>query len=125
MGVDYDSLMTEDPKKLHEYLFTTFRVTVPQTIISVDDMNKASQLLLKLASDFSYLVALSAYAKLCVRDAKRNKSTREWEDMVDRKEIIDKTTEMVKQDYTAVSRAVTIKQENNKELYMNSKGYIE
>lgn len=124
MSEDYDSLLKKDPKDLFQFLFRSFKTQIPQVVFTIDDMNNASQLLLKLTSDFSYLVALSAYAKLCVRDAKRNKSKEEWEDMVDRKEVIDKVTEMVKQNYTAVSRAVTIKQENNKELFMNSKGYI-
>ena len=125
MSENYESLLVKTPKELFQFLFKTFKTEIPQTILTINDMNNASQLLLKLTSDFSYLVALSAYAKLCVRDAKRNKSKEEWEDMVDRKEVIDKVTEMVKQNYTAVSRAVTIKQENNKELFMNSKGYIE
>ena len=125
MSENYESLLVKTPKELFQFLFKTFKTEIPQTILTINDMNNASQLLLKLTSDFSYLVALSAYAKLCVRDAKRNKSKEEWEDMVDRKEVIDKVTEMVKQNYTAVSRAVTIKQENNKELFMNSKGYNE
>ena len=62
--------------------------------------------------------------QIATREAKRGGDKDLYEDMVDRKEAVERMTESVKQQYSAVSRAVTIHIENNKELHMNMDGGI-
>ena len=100
---------------------------MPDHIDSIEDMNNASKLLLKLSSNYSYICPLQSHAKIATRIAKRNKSkddpdsTIDYEDMVDKKEIIDNVADCIKQEYNAISRAVTIKIESNRELQMTSR----
>lgn len=121
---DHKTLLSMRPMDLADWLTENFTRELPQAILSAEDMDNASQLLLKLANTYSYLNSLLAYAKLAMRETKRNGNREAYEDMYDRKEAIQNATESVKQQYAAVSRAVTIRMENNRELMMNAKGYI-
>lgn len=113
-----------EPKELLKWLIDEFSVEQPGEIISIQDMELAATLLLKLSSYYSYLCALLSYAKVATREAKRKGDRTYHEDMVDKKDIIQNMTDSVKQQYASISRAVTIHQENNMELRMNSGGYI-
>ncbi len=112
------------PKDLLDYLVQEYTYDLPDEIMTPEEMNEASRLLLRLSGEYSYLVSLLSYAKIDARDAKRTRSKEEYEDAVDRKEIIANITDAVKQRYAAISRAVTIHVENNRELHMNAEGSI-
>lgn len=112
----YEELLSMPPIDLLNYLKEEFMVQIPIEIVSVEDMEVCSRLLLKMSGAYSYLITLSSYAKIKTREAKRSKDKEAHEDMVDRKEVIDNMTDMVKQAYTGISRAVTIHIENNHEL---------
>lgn len=120
----YDNLLHKEPKELLNYLVEKFYVPLPEAIFTAADMEAASKLLIKLSGEYSYLTALLLYAKIAVRDTKRNGSKPDYEDMIDRRDTIEGVTNAVKQQYAAVSRAVTIHIENNQELRMNTQGYI-
>ena len=120
----YDNLLRKDPKELLNYLVEKFYVPLPEAIFTAADMEAASKLLIKLSGEYSYLTALLLYAKIAVRDTKRNGAKSDYEDMIDRRDTIEGVTNAVKQQYAAVSRAVTIHIENNQELRMNTQGYI-
>lgn len=118
-SLSYEDVLNMNPMELVDWLLTEFGEELPEKIETVDEMEMAGRLMLRLSGNYSYLTALSAYARIAVREAKRNKSKKEYEDMVDRKEIINSITDAVKQQYAAISRSVTIHTENNKELQMN------
>ena len=116
--MNFNSILSKTPLDLSDWLLKEFPVQIPEVIVTPDDMTKAGETLLRLASIYSYLMALSTHAKLKTREAKRYLSKEEHEDMVDRKEVIENFTEAVKQGYAAISRAVTIYIENSNELRM-------
>lgn len=120
----HEQVLSMQPAALAEWLAAEFLETLPEEITSVEDMEDAAKLLLKLSSSYSYLCALSSKAKIVSRDMKRSGDKEAYEDMVDRREAIGAITDAVKQQYSAVSRSVTIKIENDRELQMNSNGYI-
>jgi hypothetical protein len=120
----YDELMKMEPRKLLNLLTSRFYVTMPEQITTVEDMERASKILLKLSANFSYLQALCAYAKFYTREQKRSGDKKLYEDAVDRRDIVENITDAVKQEYAAISRAVTIHTENNQELRMNATGAI-
>ncbi|MBO4847046.1 MAG: hypothetical protein J5525_12250 [Lachnospiraceae bacterium] len=127
----YMDVLSMNSYDMIDYLTETFLVQIPKSINSIEDMNHASELLLKLSTNYSYMNSLLSYIKLTTRDAKRQLDKLDakdpkkveyktyYEDMVDKKEIINNITECVDQEYSAISRAVTIKIENNKELSMS------
>lgn len=113
-------------EEMIDWLLKEFALDVPGEIITPDDMDEAATLLLKGSSYYSYLCALLSYAKVRVRSLKREGPSKksEYEDMVDRKEVLQNFADAIKQEYAAISRAVTIRMENNLELRMNTNGYI-
>lgn len=127
----YMDVLSMNSYDMIDYLTETFLVEIPTSINSIEDMNRASELLLKLSTNYSYMNSLLSHIKLITRDAKRQLDKLDakdpkkaeyktnYEDMVDKKELINNITECVKQEYSAISRAVTIKIENNKELSMS------
>ena len=122
--MEYSSILSMDPTRLLEWLLQNFTVNLPEEIISVEDMNNASKLLLKLTSYYSYMNSLLSAAKIAKRKSKRNATTEEYQNMVDRTEIIQNMVDVIKQQYAAVSRAVTIHIDNNNELRMNASGML-
>lgn len=119
---NYSNILNMEPTELLRWLSSEFSVEMPEEILTIEDMNLAAKLLMKLSSYYSFLSLLLSYAKLSTRAAKRNGTKEEYEDMVDRKEIIQNMTESVKQQYAAISRSVTIRIENNQELRMGANG---
>lgn len=117
--MEYSNVLRMQPEELFVWLDREFNVTIPKEIQTVADMENASKILLKLAGYQSYLSSLLAYAEIVTRQAKRTLPKAEYEDSVDRKKVIQAKIDSIKQMYTAVSRAVTIKIENNAELHMN------
>lgn len=122
--MDHNAILNMDPVEMVSWLSNEFLVAVPEEIVTVDDMTRAAKLLLRLSSSYSYLCVLHTHAKITTRELKRGGNRAAYEDMIDRRDAIGCITEAVKQQYAAISRSVTIKIENNKELQMNASGSI-
>lgn len=116
---NYADILQKDPLELLEWLSETFSIDFPTRINSVEEMSIASEKLLQLTGYHAYLCELLSYAKIAVRQAKRDLSKTEWEDYVDKQNAIDRRLDIVKQQYNAISRAITVKTESNKELFMS------
>lgn len=114
----YKEALEQSPYELLENL-KNFLVEVPAQINTIDEMNIASNLLLRLASNYSYLCGLAAYAELETRRLKREGEKTEYEDAIDRKKVVSKFCDAVHQQYQAISRAITVHTENNNELKMS------
>ena len=121
--MDYNHILRMEPMELIDWLTNEFSVDMPQEIITVEDMENASKLLLKLSGSYAYLSVLLAHAKIATRALKKIDKTK-YEVMMDRRDAISSMAEAVKQEYAGVSRGVAIKIENNRELQMNSNGFI-
>lgn len=129
VSTKFDKLLSMPPKDFADWLTKEFFIAIPIFVIkSADDMETASRLLVILANRYTYLSSLLTYAKLDTREAKRKsaetKDKTEYENAVDRKDSIENMVNSVKQEYQAVSRAITIYIENNAELRMNESGAI-
>ncbi len=85
----YDNLLQKEPKELLNYLVEEFYVPLPEAIFTAADMDAASKLIIKLSGEYSYLTALLLYAKIAVRDTKRNGAKSDYEDMIDRRDTIE------------------------------------
>lgn len=121
MNPTYTDILAMDAYDLIDYLTDTHLCSLPVSINTIEDMENASTMLLTLSASYSYLCSLLAFSKVMTRDAKRNLDKQEYEDFVDKRDIIDQITSAVKQQYNALSRAVTIHIENNNELKMGGK----
>ncbi len=119
----FEHLLSLSPTELCDWLLNEFYIEqFPDTILTTEDMEKAGELLLRLTNYYSYLHVLLSKAKVLTRVLKRSGDKDAYEDMVDRKEVVQNVTDAIKQQYAAISRAVTIRIENNRELMMASEG---
>lgn len=115
----YAEILGMEPKELVMWLSNTFYVNLPLKILTAEEMYNASELLIILTNQYSYLNELLSYAKIVTREVKRDCDKETYEDMVDRKNAIENKLSIVKQQYNSLSRLVTIKIETNKELMMD------
>lgn len=102
-----------------DWAIPEFFEPLTNTFDSTDDMVQISKDIIKLVNQYSYLAATLAALKVECRVAKNTKPKAEYEDMVDKKEVIQKALDAVKLKHSALSRMVTIKQEINKEINMS------
>lgn len=118
---DYNDLYSISVENLIKWLDSRFYVSIPKGLESIDDMKTAGRLLGQLSNDYSYLAVLLSYAKAFVRAEKRKGKDfkASYEDMIDKRDIIDEMTSVVKMQYQAISRMITVKQEIQEELNMN------
>lgn len=118
--MDYNFLKKMSPYEFLNWLNEAVPVHIPQKIESIEDMNAASQELLSIIAEYSYISELASWFKVATREAKRTEPKSAYEDMVDKKEAVEKKLESLKQTYAGISRAITIRTENNAELRMTS-----
>ena len=118
-NVKYSDLLSMEPSDLLSWFQKHFFFELPGAIASAEECQKASELLVKITGYYSYAMALLSYAQLAVRDRKRSGEKKEYEDMVDRRTVIDNFVHILQQQYAAISRSVTIYFKNLEELRMS------
>lgn len=111
-------MKTMDPEKLNEALVASYIRTIPISIDNIDDMMAAGRLLAMLTNDYSYLYGTLSTFKIWTKLAKANESKEKYAEMVMRRDTLEAITDILKQQYNAVSRLITTKQEINNELKM-------
>lgn len=138
-----EEILQLDPTALIDWLNEEFKMEVPNKLETIEELKNASKLLSKTTNTYSYLMNVSSYAKISVREKKRqsdklNKEAKankdktiedelnqkaakakiEYENMVDRKEAIDNAADIANKQYNAISRMIAVKREINTELQM-------
>ena len=118
----YDTILYMDVKELIAWLDKEFVIILPENLHTVEALEQAEEMFSKLGNQYAYLSTLSSYAKVYVRELKRNKNNPKEmiEDMIDRKEAISRTMDVVDNLKSTLSRMLTTKQEIDKELNMTN-----
>ena len=115
----FENILKMEPADLLIWLEENCSEEIPTTVTNIEDLKRAGELLGKLTNIYSYLVSLGMFAKLQVRETKKDKTNKEEIDKsVDRKDIINSYAEVVKCKYNAVSRMVTVKKQIDDEMKM-------
>lgn len=106
--------------ELFDYLIHNFSSAIPSEVNSVEDAEEVSKLLSKTANSYMYLSEVYAYLKFSIRNAKREekRNKAKIDDLIDKKEIVDRFISALKLQYQAASRMITIRENNLKELDM-------
>ena len=118
MNYSLEKYFEMTPAELLKCLTEEFMFEIPLVLETPEDLVKAGEMLSKTSSQYSFLSALSSYAKIDCRLKKRENNKEEAEDAIDRKEIIGNMLNAVRMRYNAISRLITVKQESNRELTM-------
>ncbi len=115
----FENILTLEPADLLIWLNDNFLENIPTSITNIDDLKRSGELLGKLTNIYSYLLSLSLFAKLKVREAKKDKTNKEEIDKaIDRRDIISTYADTIKCQYNAVSRMVTVKKQIDDEIKM-------
>lgn len=124
MALTYKDVFELNNYEFMKWLKESFPVEVPRRIETIEEMEKASQVMLKLSAQYEYIGEMLSYAKIYCRELRRMKDKEDadtilaYEEMADKRDIIETKMKSIHQAYLGISRAVTIKIENNAELRM-------
>lgn len=117
--VERSKLETIAPMDLAKSLFSPDCVVpILEEIKSVEDLHHIANDLPRIINQYAYLMELSAYLKIMIRQAKRNHEGQKAEDLIDKQNAIQNAIEVLKLQQKTLSRVITIKQMENEELGM-------
>lgn len=107
-----------------EFTDWIIRFTLPALPLSVDSVEEAayaSTLLSIYSQNLVYLTEVSARLKIEARIAQHSKKEKPaiYEDAILRRDITEEVMKALKQQYQAVSRMITVRQDNLRELNMS------
>ena len=112
-----EELLSMPPEELMAAASNRFKLDLPPSIDTVDNLNKLAKLMSKSISEYSYLINMAQIARMRKRALKRSGADKfTVEDALTREEIFTKYAEIMKAAYQAASRMITVKQEINEEL---------
>lgn len=112
-----EELLSMPPEELMSAASNRFKLDLPPSIDTVDNLNKLARLMSKSISEYSYLVNMAQIARMRKRSLKRSGADKfTVEDALTREEIFTNYAEIMKAAYQAASRMITVKQEINEEL---------
>lgn len=86
---------------------------------SPEDMVKISEDMLRLVNQYSFLASALAVLKVQCRIAKNSRDKKQGEELIDKREVLQKALDSVKLKQSTLSRMITIKQEIDKEISMS------
>lgn len=112
----------EDVLKMDSLVFAAhidgFLSNINISILTTEDAQAATTELGELSNRYAYLSSLSNHAKLYKRRLRRAGNVADYEDMIDKEAMIADAMSSVDRQYRALSKAITVHIENNKELYL-------
>ena len=112
-----EELLSMPPEELMAAASNRFKLDLPPSIDTVDNLNKLAKLMSKSISEYSYLISMAQIARMRKRALKRSGADKfAVEDALTREEIFTNYAEIMKAAYQAASRMITVKQEINEEL---------
>lgn len=112
-----EELLSMPPEELMTAASNRFKLDLPPSIDTVDNLNKLAKLMSKSISEYSYLINMAQIARMRKRALKRSGADKfTVEDALTREEIFTNYAEIMKAAYQAASRMITVKQEINEEL---------
>lgn len=112
-----EELFSMPPEELMAAASNRFKLDLPPSIDTVDNLNKLAKLMSKSISEYSYLINMAQIARMRKRALKRSGADKfTVEDALTREEIFTNYAEIMKAAYQAASRMITVKQEINEEL---------
>ncbi len=116
--MSFDELLNMDIEKFFEWITYNFNTDMIDAVETEDDMRQASKMISRAIANYSYLSSLLAFLKIKVRQEKRNKNKELYEDLMDKREVVQEAVDSTKMLYNGISRMVTIKIEIDKEMNM-------
>ena len=125
LSYTYKELSKMEPEQLYDYLANDFLEDVPSRIETVEDMIAVQRLFPVITNRYSFVAQALAFVKLETRRLKAVKdmektpeSKSEYEDMISKRDVIQTVADILDFQYKSMSRAITVRQEINREINM-------
>lgn len=112
----YEEILKLKPPTFLTYLEQD-RVEVHCAPDNAEEVVRAGQMLGELANRFSYLSSLHSCAAAMKRKLAREGSVDSYQDMIDKQAAIRNAMDALDMQYRALSKAISIHMDNNRELY--------
>lgn len=106
-------------EKFVNWIAENFYKPVPSSVDTYEDAVAASKLLAFYANGYAYLCQVHSCLKITARTDKRLGHKERAEDYADKRDIAEEMSKVIKQCYQAVSRMLTVRQNNLDELNMS------
>lgn len=114
-----NNILELPPNELLIYLQKNYSIEIPKTIECSEDLVNAGKIIGKITGYYSFLMAAYMEAKLNVRLAKQEKMPKEIiAAYIDKRDILKEYNDILKMQYTSISRMITIKKQVDEELKM-------
>lgn len=113
-----DTMKDMDPEELNADLIEEYVHEIPTSIDTIEDMAKIGKLMGMLTNNYSYLLAVLNTFKIWTKIAKASEDKVAYTNMAMRRDSVEAIVSILQQQYNALSRLITIKQEINNELKM-------
>lgn len=121
--MNFNQMLELNSYELIEYINHDHFLTLPEVILTVDDLQEVGMMLPKLINSYTFLASFGEYAKIMVRNKKGKITKDEMQELMGKRDIITQAADTVKMQYNALSRMITVKQEINNELRMSDARY--
>jgi hypothetical protein len=108
--------MDFEPVSMAANMAQEFYVVIPERLDTPEDLRQANQLLSDLTNKYSYMSGIFIVLKAQVRTL--GKKDAAYSEMISKRDTVDGICSMIQQQYNALSRMITVKQEQNRELAM-------
>lgn len=116
-----NNILNMNSSELLHWLNENCSVNIPERVENTEDLKASGELIGKITGYYSFLMSIYLNAKIEVRAAKRNKLPKEEiDEYIDRRDILKEYTDMLKLQYTSISRMITVKKQVDEELKMLS-----
>ena len=113
-----EKILAMSPQELTDWLTESYVRDLPLPQSSAE-FQKHNHLLGELANIYSFLMALYASASVKVREAKRKKKSKdEIDDCIARRDILETFADLIKMQYSAFSRMITVQKQADDEMRM-------
>lgn len=105
--------------ELAKWLNKNYMEEIPTHLENAEDLKKAGVLLGKLTNIYSYIMSMLTYAQLEVKEKKKISAKKEEiNECISRRDVLNNFSLIIKMQYTAISRMITVKKQVDDEFKM-------
>ena len=116
--ITYESILKMSGPELVKALDSNYASKIPQSITTPEGMREVGELLVYASNSYTYLQTLEAYIDADVRIA-RNADKVLYSELVGKRETLSRFVKNMEQMYQALSRLVSTRQAELKEIQMS------
>lgn len=117
--MDIKRIISSSPEEVMDWALKEYFTPMYNTFETPEALCKISEDMVMLVNQYSYLASVLSVLKVECRNKKNCGDKKKYEELIDKRDIIQRALDSVKLKQSVLSRMVTIKQEIDKEINMS------